>query len=397
MADILADTEGEAFSVFIQQASVFRRPVDQTAFEGIGTVDSLSKGVDLTLLEKEEVLGHVPVFWVNPVIRERQWAKLSRTKQKQMHQIAVDWYDQQISAIDSPDYEYLQEVVYHALASDNVRIACLHSVTLGQYLERLLLYNDKQQFQQTVADRITAHVIEEPISKKYENVSVLVNALGSTYSDLGDANKAIECYEKALEIDLKVFGDQHPNVGTYYNNLGGAYRDLGDANKAIEYFEKALEIDLKVFGDQHPNVATRYNNLGSTYRALGDANKAIEYYEKALEIHLKVFGDQHPNVATTTNNLGLAYRDLGDANKAIEYFEKALEIDLKVFGDQHPDVATDYNNLGGAYRALGDANKAIEYYEKALEVLTTIYGKEHPSTKTVNKNLIFIKEQSKMD
>ena len=397
LADILAETGGEAFSEFLQKASVFRQPVDQTAFEGIGTVDSLSKGVDLTLLEKEEVSGHKPVFWVNPVIRERQWAKLSWSAQRQMHQIAMDWYDKQISAIDSPDYEYLQEVVYHALASDNVRIACRHSVTLGQHLERLLLYKDKQQVQQTVADRITEHVIEEAISQKDENISGLLNNLGFTYSDLGDAKKAIEYFEKALDIFTKVYGEVHPYVAITNNNLGEAYRALGDAKKAVEYSEKALEIDLKVFGDQHPNVAIRYNNLGSAYSDLGDAKKAIEYFEKALDIFTKVYGEVHPYVAITNNNLGEAYRALGDAKKAVEYSEKALEIDLKVFGDQHPNVATRYNNLGSAYRALGDAKKAIEYFEKALEVFTTIYGREHPSTKTVHKNLNFIKEQSKVD
>jgi tetratricopeptide (TPR) repeat protein len=395
LADILAKTEGEAFSEFLQKASVFRQPVNQTAFKGIGTPDSLSKGVDLTLLEKEEVSGHKPVFWVNPVIRESQWAKLSRSEQKQFHQIAMNWYDHEISTSDSPDHEYLQEVVYHALSSDNIRIACRHSITLGQYLENLLLYKDKQQVQQTVADRITEHVIEEAISQKDENISVLLNNLGNTYAALGDANKAIEYLEKALEIDLKVFGDRHPNVAIRYNNLGSAYRALGEANKAIEYYEKSLEIDLKVFGDRHPNVARDYNNLGSAYSDLGNANKAIVYYEKSLEIDLKVFGDRHPNMAIDYNNLGSAYSDLGNANKAIVYFEKSLEIDLKVFGDQHPNVAIRYNNLGSAYSDLGNANKAIVYYEKSLEVFTTIYGKDHPSTRTVNKNLDSIKEQSK--
>jgi len=263
LADILADTEGEAFSEFLQKASVFKQPVDQTAFEGIGSVEFLSKGVDLTLLEKEEVSGHKPVFWVNPVIRESQWAKLSRSEQKQFHQIAMNWYDHEISTSDSPDHEYLQEVLYHALASDNIRIACRHSITLGQYLNNLLLYKDKQQVQQAVADRITEHVIEEAISRKDENISVLLNNLGSTYSYLGDANKAIEHYEKSLEINLKVFGDQHPNVAIDYNNLGLAYSDLGDANKAIEYLEKSLEVFTTIYGKDHPSTKTVNKNFNS--------------------------------------------------------------------------------------------------------------------------------------
>jgi len=303
LADILANTEGEAFSKFLQQASVFRRPVDQSAFEGIGALDALAKGVDLTLLEKEEVEGLKSVFRVHPVIREKRWAKLSTSEQKQMHQIAMNWYDREISTDDSPDYEYLREAVYHALASGNIRIACRHSVTLGEYLDHLLLYKDKQQLQQAVADDITEDVIEEAISQEDGDIGVLLNDLGLAYRALGDTYKAIENYEKALEIDLKVFGDQHPKVAIRYNNLGGAYRALGDAFKAIKYYEKALEIDLKVFGDQHPSVAIRCNNLGGAFSDLGDAFKAIEYCEKALGILTAVYGKNHPSTQTVNANL----------------------------------------------------------------------------------------------
>lgn len=215
----------------------------------------------------------------------------------------MNWNDREMSTDDSPDYEYLREAVYHALASGNIRTACRHSVALGKYLDRLLLYKDKQQLQQAVADSVTEHVIEEAISQKDGGIGVLLNDLGLTYRALGDAYKAIEYYEKALEIDLKVFGDQHPKIAIRYNNLGGAYRGLGDALKAIKYYEKALEIDLNVFGDQHPSVAIRYNNLGGAYIDLGDAFKAIEYCEKALGILTAVYGKNHPSTQTVNANL----------------------------------------------------------------------------------------------
>ena len=173
----------------------------------------------------------------------------------------MNWYDREMSTDDSPDYEYLREAVYHALASGNIRTACRHSVTLGKYLDHLLLYKDKQQLQQAVADNITEHVIEEAISQKDGDIGVLLNDLGLTYRALGDAYKAIEYYEKALEIDLKVFGDQHPSVAIRYNNLGGAYIDLGDAFKAIEYCEKALGILTAVYGKNHPSTQTVNANL----------------------------------------------------------------------------------------------------------------------------------------
>ena len=36
-------------------------------------------------------------------------------------------------------------------------------------------------------------------------------------------------------------------------------------DRAIEYYEKALEISLKILGPKHPSIATSWNNLGICY------------------------------------------------------------------------------------------------------------------------------------
>ncbi|MEA3548429.1 MAG: tetratricopeptide repeat protein, partial [Thermodesulfobacteriota bacterium] len=74
-------------------------------------------------------------------------------------------------------------------------------------------------------------------------------------------------------------------------------------DKAIDFYNKALAIDLKVLGDQHPKVATYYNNLGSAWTSKGDYDKAIAFYNKALAIALKVLGEQHPYTKIVADNL----------------------------------------------------------------------------------------------
>ena len=83
LVDILAGTGGEPFEEFMCQAAVFRRPVESEAFENFGDPSFLEKGVDLTLFEKEQVPGQKPIYWVMPVIRQRQWDKLSEEFQKE--------------------------------------------------------------------------------------------------------------------------------------------------------------------------------------------------------------------------------------------------------------------------------------------------------------------------
>jgi tetratricopeptide (TPR) repeat protein len=66
------------------------------------------------------------------------------------------------------------------------------------------------------------------------------------------------------------------------------YFKIDDYVKAREYFELALDIQLKVLGDEHPDTATALNNLGRTYSELGDYAKAKECLERALAIRKKL-------------------------------------------------------------------------------------------------------------
>ena len=56
-----------------------------------------------------------------------------------------------------------------------------------------------------------------------------------TNGKLGDYNKEIECYRKAIELDPK---DASP-----WNNMGIAYYHLGNYPKAVECFQKAVELE----------------------------------------------------------------------------------------------------------------------------------------------------------
>ena len=225
------------------------------------------------------------------------------------------------------------------------------------------------------------------LDENHPDVASSYNNLGAAYNGLGDYNKAIYFFEKALEIKINTLGENHPNVASSYNNLGAAYNDLGDYNKAIEYHEKALEIRINTLDENHSDLATSYNNLGAAYNNLGDYNKAIEYYKKALEIRINTLDENHPDLATSYYNLGISYDGLEDYGKAIEYYKKALEIRINTLDENHPDIASSYNNLGVVYNDLGDYNKAIEYHEKPLEIRINTLGENHPDVADSYNNL----------
>jgi len=177
------------------------------------------------------------------------------------------------------------------------------------------------------------------------------------------------------------------DAGVLWNNLGYHYKMVAEYPGAVSAYERALAIDERHFGSDHPNVAIRVNNLGLVLKDLSDLAGARHHYERALAIWETALGAEHPHVATVNNNLGSVLQDLGEIAEARRHFERALAIDEQSFGADHPKVAIRFNNLGLVLQDFGDLAGARSYYERALKIFRQSLPEGHPSIRTVEENL----------
>ena len=188
-------------------------------------------------------------------------------------------------------------------------------------------------------------------------------------------------------------------MGKSYNNIAGVYDSLGDYEKAPEYYNKALQIDLKALGPDHPDVGTIYNNIGAIYDSLGDYEKALEYMKKALEIHLKALGPDHPDVGTSYNNIAGVYNHLGDYDNALEYMKKAVSI----YDNVRSSIGVEsmkksyFKTVEGAYKRavelclkLGKDDEAFTIIEKSKSrsFVELLAGKTEPKPDSDDKELL---------
>ena len=194
-----------------------------------------------------------------------------------------------------------------------------------------------------IHDRLGAHALAA--AEHAAAAGVAPEAAGRLFNEVGayramraDFAGAKAAYTRALAIDEKAFGPEHPKVANRVNNLGRVLYEEGDLAGAKAAFKRALAIDEKAFGPEHPNVATYVNNLGAVLRQEGDLAGAKAAYSRALAIDEKAFGPEHPNVARDVNNLGRVLKDEGDLVGAKRLFERALAIFEKCFGPEHPDT-----------------------------------------------------------
>ncbi len=67
--------------------------------------------------------------------------------------------------------------------------------------------------------------------------------------------------------------------------------------------ERALAIDEKALGENHPTVAIRLNNLGQLLQATGAYEAALAYLQRVLQIKEKSLPPNHPNTIIGQDNL----------------------------------------------------------------------------------------------
>lgn len=110
------------------------------------------------------------------------------------------------------------------------------------------------------------------------------NNLGMEYANVGNLDKAIESYKKAVELDAK------NQSAPPHHNLANAYRDKGRVQEAEEEYKKAIAID--------ENFYFSYNNLAALYLKNKEYDKAAELLKKELRVF-----PQNQNIINTLNIL----------------------------------------------------------------------------------------------
>ncbi len=169
---------------------------------------------------------------------------------------------------------------------------------------------------------------------------------GVTFYNQKDFSKAIQAYQKVIELD--------PTYVEAYNNLGIIYQMVGDVDRALGAYQKSTEIN--------PRYEKGYNNLGILLLLRGRYEEASEAFQKALAIN--------SNNIESHIHLGILFKKKGQWQEAIDSYQKALAID-PLHKETHYNIALLYEQLENFELAIGHYQQFIQLSSKSHPELVT--------------------------
>jgi len=207
-----------------------------------------------------------------------------------------------------------------------------------------------------------------------EKIEIL-NELAGNYREL-PPDERIKFAEQAVDLSEK-FND-HRLKAEAYNHLGVAHNNLGDSQKSIDYFLRALRI-MEQINDKN-GIANSYVNIGQANFYLDNFNKSLEYFQKALKIREEI-GDKN-NISQSLILIGNVKGKTAKYEEALDYYSKSLIIKKEI--DDKRGISQIYNNLGNIYLETGRQEKALEYRLEALQIDRKIGDKWEIANSTYN-------------
>ena len=185
--------------------------------------------------------------------------------------------------------------------------------------------------------------IIEQIARKYPKEKLVYSYFGNYYDNKHLYDKAIEEFNKALQLD--------PNDGYALQGLANTYINSEDYENALKYLSK--------YASFFPHDAKPYNSIGTVYFKMGRLDQALENYKKALSIK----SNFHPSYF----RIASVYALKEDYNEAIRWLNELISL----YPEFSPGTGPKWL-CSVYYWMTGKIKKAINMIDKARDTAKAV-------------------------
>ena len=197
-------------------------------------------------------------------------------------------------------------------------------------------------------------------------------------------DQAEPIFRRALEINEKNLGPEHPNLVFGLHNLAQLLQATNRLDDAERLHRRVLAIQEKKFGPSHTSVAVTFDHLAFLLQLKNQFAEAETNYRRALAIKERNFGADHVGVAVTLRGLASIVVATGRPSEAETLYRRMMTIQETSLGSDHPSVGSTLGSLAGVLSDLNQLTEAESFYRRALAIREKNFGPDDASVETIN-------------
>ena len=194
--------------------------------------------------------------------------------------------------------------------------------------------------------------------------------LGESFYELHQDQKSLYYYQLARDQIEQAEGVEFAEALPVYNALGILYHRQDRLREAVQCLEKAHQLD--------PAEPATMINLGMVYYDMGNTPEAREMYAEAKMVYGEIYGTESPDYANALiHEIGFkaGYWDFND-----EMLEEIREVERICLDGQVDSTSRLYIDCMGAYRTyyfgIKEYQLSIAYGKRALGLVEMSYGRD---------------------
>lgn len=199
--------------------------------------------------------------------------------------------------------------------------------------------------------------------------------IGLAYTKLNLCDKAVDCFEYALDIRIDMFGDCDSNVISLLRTIGDLHMRQRMYNRAVHTFTEYVDI-LRVANNKKEigDLANALCLLGRAQIMDGNVEAAYtsfcEALDKEQEKLQKGIQQNKFKIPFIMQEIGKIYMQHHDYTTALTFFQKSLAFCKShslICASPHIDIARLYSYIGQLYYSIGDTTEGFKFYSYAIQ------------------------------
>lgn len=281
----------------------------------------------------------------------------------------------------SPPFVYRGiPVFHHLLIAESLYTKATIMLTLGEWAEAKLLYDNAFVIRYSVINRTTTLSADSLFGKACHcRVS-------------GELKTSLEYHNAVAQQRRQLLGEEHPDVADSLCACGEVEFIRGYLDDGYRHFNDSLRIRRKVYPNSSSEAGNNANKVihykiseslygcAEVHRIRGEYDVAKGMYEQAYSMLKNTLGDGHLKMSNICYGMAENMCILGQYEMSMAMVETVMSIRTVILGDEHVDSAACLMLIAEVLRVQGKYLEAKKVLEQCMTIRRAKLGKTHCDT-----------------